>query len=128
MLASFLPEEVAQHYPKAHWDPDGMYASWRITLVPVADVLYLKAELKYVTLRTRTGEHLIEEPLVSIEKDARELVKHVDELEFQRMFNNPLDPNNCFIEIQAGAGGTEAQDWAGMLLRMYLRFAERRGF
>ncbi len=44
------------------------------------------------------------------------------------MFNNPLDPNNCFVEIQAGAGGTEAQDWAGMLERMYLRFAERRGF
>jgi peptide chain release factor 2 len=66
--------------------------------------------------------------LVSIEGDARTLVKQVEELEFQRMFNNPLDPNNCFIEIQAGAGGTEAQDWAGMLERMYLRFAERRGF
>jgi len=66
--------------------------------------------------------------LASLEKDARELVKHVDALEFQRMFNNPLDPNNCFVEIQAGAGGTEAQDWAGMLERMYLRFAERRGF
>ena len=44
------------------------------------------------------------------------------------MFNNPLDPNNCFIEIQAGAGGTEAQDWASMLERMYLRYAERRKF
>jgi peptide chain release factor 2 len=44
------------------------------------------------------------------------------------MFNNPLDPSNCFIEIQAGAGGTEAQDWASMLERMYLRYAERRGF
>jgi peptide chain release factor 2 len=66
--------------------------------------------------------------LSSIEKDTHDLVRQVDELEFQRMFNNPLDPNNCFVEIQAGAGGTEAQDWAGMLLRMYLRFAERRGF
>ena len=59
---------------------------------------------------------------------SRGLAKQVDDLEFQRMFSNPLDPNNCFIEIQAGAGGTEAQDWAGMLERMYLRYAERRGF
>ena len=67
--------------------------------------------------------------LLSVEADvARAGAKHVADLEFQRMFNNPLDPNNCFIEIQAGAGGTEAQDWAGMLERMYLRYAERRGF
>ncbi|KZE31817.1 peptide chain release factor 2 [Crenobacter luteus] len=50
------------------------------------------------------------------------------QLEFRRMFSHPMDPNNCFIDIQAGAGGTEAQDWAGMLLRMYLRYAERKGF
>jgi len=66
--------------------------------------------------------------LVAIEKDVADLAKQVGELEFQRMFNNPLDPSNCFIEIQAGAGGTEAQDWASMLERMYLRYAERRGF
>jgi peptide chain release factor 2 len=66
--------------------------------------------------------------LVSIESDAAKLGKEVADLEFQRMFNNPLDPNNCFIEIQAGAGGTEAQDWASMLERMYLRYAERKGF
>jgi peptide chain release factor 2 len=66
--------------------------------------------------------------LIAIETDVAELAKHVGELEFQRMFNNPLDPSNCFIEIQAGAGGTEAQDWASMLERMYLRYAERRGF
>ncbi len=66
--------------------------------------------------------------LLSVEADVAALGKHVADLEFQRMFNNPLDPNNCFIEIQAGAGGTEAQDWAGMLVRMYLRYAERRGF
>jgi peptide chain release factor 2 len=66
--------------------------------------------------------------LVSIETDVARLAKQIDELEFRRMFNNPLDPNNCFIEIQAGAGGTEAQDWASMLERMYLRFAERRDF
>jgi peptide chain release factor 2 len=66
--------------------------------------------------------------LVAVDADVAALAKHVEELEFQRMFNNPLDPNNCFIEIQAGAGGTEAQDWASMLERMYLRYAERRGF
>ncbi len=66
--------------------------------------------------------------LHSVEIDVEELGRQVADLEFQRMFNNPLDPNNCFIEIQAGAGGTEAQDWAGMLERMYLRYAERRGF
>ncbi len=44
------------------------------------------------------------------------------------MFSNPMDPNNCFIDIQAGTGGTEAQDWAAMLLRMYLRYCERSGF
>ena len=49
-------------------------------------------------------------------------------LEFRRMFNNPMDPRPCFIEIQSGAGGTEAQDWAGMLERMYLRYCERKGF
>jgi peptide chain release factor 2 len=66
--------------------------------------------------------------LTAIESDVAALAAQVGELEFQRMFNNPLDPNNCFIEIQAGAGGTEAQDWASMLERMYLRYGERRGY
>jgi len=65
---------------------------------------------------------------VAIDGDVGKLGKDVAELEFQRMFNNPLDPNNCFIEIQAGAGGTEAQDWCAMLERMYLRYAERKDF
>ena len=52
----------------------------------------------------------------------------VEKLEFKRMFNKPQDSANCYIEIQAGAGGTEAQDWASMLERMYLRYAERAGF
>ncbi len=50
------------------------------------------------------------------------------DLEFRRMFHNPMDPDNCFIDIQAGSGGTEAQDWASMLLRMYLRYCERKGY
>jgi peptide chain release factor 2 len=66
--------------------------------------------------------------LTAIEADVGKLGKEVADLEFQRMFSNPLDPNNCFIEIQAGAGGTEAQDWCAMLERMYLRYAERKDF
>jgi peptide chain release factor 2 len=66
--------------------------------------------------------------LESIAADAAELEKTMSGLEFRRMFSNPMDPNPCFIDIQAGSGGTEAQDWASMLLRMYLRYCERRGF
>jgi peptide chain release factor 2 len=66
--------------------------------------------------------------LAGVEQDVAALDKKVGGLEFRRMFSNPVDPNNCFVDIQAGAGGTEAQDWASMLLRMYLRYAERKGF
>ncbi len=54
--------------------------------------------------------------------------KDVAALEFRRMFSNPLDPNNCFLDIQAGSGGTEAQDWAAMLERMYIKYCDKRGF
>ena len=66
--------------------------------------------------------------LAAIEKDADKLESTIKELEFRRMFNNPADPSNCFIDIQAGAGGTEACDWAQMLLRQYLKYCERKGF
>ena len=66
--------------------------------------------------------------LRAIEADAQKLEATVAELEFRRMFNKPEDPLNCFIDIQAGAGGTEACDWAAMLLRQYLKYAERKGF
>ncbi|MFM8756512.1 MAG: peptide chain release factor 2 [Limnohabitans sp.] len=66
--------------------------------------------------------------LLTIEADARKLVQLVEELEFRRMFNQPADPSNCFVDLQAGAGGTEACDWASMLLRQYLKYAERKGF
>ncbi len=66
--------------------------------------------------------------LLAVEADAKEVERRVADLEFRRMFANPADPNNCFVEIQAGAGGTEAQDWAQMLLRQYLRYCERKGF
>ncbi|MCO5976323.1 peptide chain release factor 2 [Ideonella oryzae] len=66
--------------------------------------------------------------LEAIEADADKLRGIVEGLEFRRMFSNPADPSNCFIDIQAGAGGTEACDWAGMLLRQYLKYCERKGF
>ncbi len=66
--------------------------------------------------------------LLAIDADAAKLEAQVAELEFRRMFNNPADPSNCFMDIQAGAGGTEACDWAQMLLRQYLRYCERKGF
>ena len=66
--------------------------------------------------------------LAAIEAEAAGLRKTVEGLEFRRMFSNPADPLNCFVDIQAGAGGTEACDWAGMLMRQYLKYAERKGF
>jgi peptide chain release factor 2 len=66
--------------------------------------------------------------LASLFPDLEKLAKDVAALEFRRMFSNPLDPNNCFMDIQAGAGGTEAQDWASMLLRMYLKYCDKKGF
>jgi peptide chain release factor 2 len=69
-----------------------------------------------------------EASLAAIEADARKLESTVADLEFRRMFNNPADPSNCFLDIQAGAGGTEACDWAQMLERQYLKYAERKGF
>jgi len=59
-----------------------------------------------------------------IEADARGLAAEVERLEFQRMFPGKMDSHNAFLDIQAGAGGTEAQDWAAMLLRMYLKWAD----
>ncbi len=66
--------------------------------------------------------------LQAIADDAATLEADIKQLEFRRMFNNPADPLNAFIDIQAGAGGTEACDWASMLLRQYTKYAERKGF
>ena len=66
--------------------------------------------------------------LEELGREAGKLEKEVAALEFRRMFSNPLDPNNCFVDIQAGSGGTEAQDWAAMLERMYLKYCDRKDF
>ncbi|HPF73603.1 MAG: peptide chain release factor 2 [Rhodanobacteraceae bacterium] len=69
-----------------------------------------------------------EDTVSAIESDVDGYSKRLEKLEFQRMFSGKLDSANCFVDIQAGAGGTEAQDWAEMLLRMYLRWCEDRGW
>ncbi len=66
--------------------------------------------------------------LATIESETGKLESIVKDLEFRRMFNQPADPNNCFLDLQAGAGGTEACDWASMLMRQYIKYAERKGF
>ena len=69
-----------------------------------------------------------DDTLAAIEADVDAIGELLEALEFRRMFSNPADPNNCFMDIQAGAGGTEAQDWASMLLRQYLRYCEHKDF
>src|SRR5207245_3033216 len=66
--------------------------------------------------------------LSGIADEVAKLEKEVGDLEFRRMFSDPLDPNNCFMDIQSGSGGTEAQDWAAMLERMYARYCDRKGY
>ena len=66
--------------------------------------------------------------IASVEQDLAKLRQDVEGLEFRRMFSGEMDANNAFLDIQAGSGGTEAQDWAEMLLRMYLRWGEQHGF
>ncbi|MDC3228900.1 PCRF domain-containing protein, partial [Gammaproteobacteria bacterium] len=63
-----------------------------------------------------------------INEETQALISKVEDLEFNRMFSNKMDPNSAFIDIQSGSGGTEAQDWADMLLRMYTRWAEKHEF
>ncbi len=69
-----------------------------------------------------------EEALDALADDVRECAKRTRDLEFRRMFSGRFDAGDAFLDIQAGSGGTEAQDWAEMLLRMYLRWGEKRGF
>lgn len=79
-------------------------------------------------LATMAAEEDDEETVASIEKDVAESERQIADLEFRRMFSGEMDESNAFLDIQAGAGGTEAQDWASILLRMYLRWGDRRGF
>ena len=96
----------------------------------------LVGSFKRLTAGIKDAQELFNMAVADSDEDGAELVaeevegfkKDVEKLEFKRMFNSPNDSANCYIEIQAGAGGTEAQDWASMLERMYLRYTERSGF
>ncbi|WP_164503409.1 peptide chain release factor 2 [Pleionea sediminis] len=69
-----------------------------------------------------------EESVSEVESELQDLEKQLEVLEFRRMFSGANDESDCYMDIQAGSGGTEAQDWANMLLRMYLRWGEAKGF
>ncbi|MEY8714175.1 peptide chain release factor 2 [Francisella philomiragia] len=84
------------------------------TLETLAELLELAEE----------DESLMQE----IAKDTQDVTAEIEKLEFRRMFSGQMDPNNAFLDIQSGSGGTEAQDWAEMLMRMYMRWADSHGF
>ena len=101
--------------------------------------VYLERELsKFITLENSIKDSLelaemaIEEDDVStLEEISNDLLRHerdLHDLEFRRMFSNKMDPNNAYLDIQSASGGTEAQDWAEMLMRMYLKWGESKGF
>lgn len=69
-----------------------------------------------------------EQTAIEVTRDLKSREKQIEQMEFARMFSGQMDSANAFVDIQAGSGGTEAQDWAEMLLRMYLRWGEKRGF
>lgn len=64
--------------------------------------------------------------VAEVEADVAKIQKEVELLEFRRMFSGEMDPNSAFLDIQSGSGGTEAQDWANILLRMYLRWGKTK--
>jgi peptide chain release factor 2 len=90
--------------------------SLNISLADAGDLLEMAAE---------EGD---EEAVTVLSADLNGAEKQLKELEFRRMFSGDMDANNAYVDIQAGSGGTEAQDWANILLRMYLRWGDRRGF
>jgi peptide chain release factor 2 len=85
----------------------------------------IAASLELLELAEAEGEAAA---VSEVAADAARLEREVKAFEFQRMFPGQMDPSNAFLDIQSGAGGTEAQDWAQMLLRMYLKWADSHGF
>ena len=97
------------------------------TVVDKIDVLEIAIHDSSELFALAKGE-TDEDTILMVADDLTRLNQELAELEFKRMFNHPMDANNCFIDIQAGSGGTEAQDWAEMLFRMYLRYCDKKGF
>ena len=76
-------------------------------------------------LELADGDESLEQEIAT---DAHSVTKDIEKLEFRRMFSGEMDANNAYLDIQSGSGGTEAQDWASMIMRMYMRWADSRGF
>ncbi|WP_372190796.1 peptide chain release factor 2 [Xanthomonas axonopodis pv. desmodiigangetici] len=96
------------------------------TVIGIADVLSGLADAGDLLELAESEQD--EDTALAVIADLDNYQAHVEKLEFQRMFSGQMDSANAFVDIQAGAGGTEAQDWAEILLRMYLRWAESRGW
>ncbi len=101
-------------------------ASLEATVTTLADLDTRTQDSRELLVLAREEED--SESIDLIERDTRQIVAQLEKLEFLRMFSGELDSANAFVDIQAGSGGTEAQDWAEMLLRMYLRWAEDEKF
>ena len=86
--------------------------------------MYENLEITYELIKEEPDEELQAE----LEKDVLEFIKRLNEYELQLLLNGPYDKNNAILELHPGAGGTESQDWCSMLLRMYTRWAEKKGF
>ncbi|MCL7744180.1 peptide chain release factor 2 [Guyparkeria hydrothermalis] len=118
--------------PEVWNDPERAQAlnKERASLVRIVDTLSAMRDglTDSRDLLEMAGEEDDEDTIASVESDVEEFEKQVEDLEFRRMFSGDMDESNAFMDIQAGAGGTEAQDWASILLRMYLRWGEKHGF
>ncbi|PRP61429.1 peptide chain release factor 2, partial [Bacillus halotolerans] len=96
----------------------------------------LVEQFKNISARIVDAKDLIElaveeqdaESLDEVVSESDALDEKIGQLEFRRMFSGQMDPNNAYLDVQSGSGGTEAQDWAEMVLRMYLRWGEQNGF
>jgi len=96
------------------------------TVTGIADVLDGLSEATELLELAESEQD--EDTALAVVADLEKFQAHIEKLEFQRMFSGEMDSCNAFVDIQAGAGGTEAQDWAEMMLRMYLRWCESRGW
>ncbi|MBK2345013.1 peptide chain release factor 2 [Francisella tularensis subsp. novicida] len=88
---------------------------------------YISETLETLNELLELGEE-DESLMQEIAKDTQNVASEIEKLEFRRMFSGKMDANNAFLDIQSGSGGTEAQDWAEMLMRMYMRWADGHGF
>ena len=118
--------------PKVWDDPDfaQKLGRERAALEAVVHTIdFLDSGLQDVSDLLELAQEESEESLIEdVENELSGLTSRMETLEFRRMFSGEMDPNSAYLDIQSGSGGTEAQDWANMLLRMYLRWGESKGF